>query len=157
MARRPTMSSGFSDWVEHPNKAPRPTGVRKLSASNTKGRNSARVRAFNRLDPLKQRVIAESGNKESYLRGEINYTQARADLIGERATTAIARAARDRGDTDRRGRPNGPVDKGAIRGHVKAMTPAQRRKAEGISSYQDLLDLINDTRDEDGYSPFFYK
>lgn len=164
-------SDAFLNAVFHPKTAPRPTGLRRASASMNSLRKASRVRAFNKLDPLKQQIIIRAGNKESYLRGNSSIADSRASLRVQAVGKGIAKpvtpssvaagkivaAASQRPAFDGAGKPKGDVNPDAVLRNVRKMTPSQKRRAEGVTSYEDLLEMIDETRDDEGYSPFFYK
>jgi hypothetical protein len=172
MARRPAMSSdAFLNAVFHPTKAPRPKGIRKSSASVNSKRKSSRVSAFNRMDPLKQQIIIRAGNKEAYLRGSatlaeskqilrpqaVNLGAAKPIAVTQEAVAAIVAVAALRPQLDNRGKLKAPINPKVVRKHVAKMTQAQKRRAKGFSTYEELLEAIDDTTDEEGMSVYFYK
>lgn len=171
MARRPPLSdTSFLNAIFHPKTAQRPTGIRKSSASINSKRKASRVKAFNNLDPLKQQIIIRAGNKESYLRGASTLNESRQQLRPEAVSKGIARpltpssvaiaaivgAAQDRNQIDDSGKLKAPISINRVAKNVHRMTRSQKAKAERISSYQELMDLIDEYADDDD-NPFFYK
>ena len=87
----------FLQYVFHPKKAVRPTGVRRHKITWIgKGRKARRIRAYNKMDPLKQRII-EAVGRERYLRGEITLAEAKQELRPVAIERGIAKPVKPRG------------------------------------------------------------
>lgn len=173
MARRPKLSKdSFLAAIFHPKTAARPTGLRKRTVSGIRGgRKASRVRAYNNLDPLKQQILNESGNREAYLHGNITLAEARHQLRPEAIAKGIAKPltpnsvaigtiierAEERPERDKNGYVRGPIKVETVRRNVSKMTAAQKRRAEKLKNYAELYEEIQATLDDDGYSLFFYK
>ncbi len=90
---RPGFSfEAFLAHVYSPRKNAKPTGLRKSSLSGLKGgRKRARLNAYNRMDAVKQAVLAKSGKRDAYLRGEVTYTQAKQSLRNDAVERGIVK------------------------------------------------------------------
>ena len=87
----------FLAFIFHPKKETRPKGVRKhYVVGRGKGRKASRIRAYNRLDGVKQRIV-DSVGRERYLRGEVTLGQAKAELRPRAIEKGIAKPVRRRG------------------------------------------------------------
>src|SRR4030042_418582 len=85
--------SDFLSHVFHPRTVPRPKGLRKRKVTGRgKGRRAAPIRAFNRFDPVKQRIIDTAG-REKYLRGELSLAAAKRGLRPRALAKGIAKPA----------------------------------------------------------------
>lgn len=79
--REPVTPLNFLRYIFTPSKQAKPTGLRKKNVSGLKGgRKKARVNAFNKMPAEKQEVIRRAHLQEEFLRGEVTYTQAKAEL-----------------------------------------------------------------------------
>lgn len=164
MARRPALTdASFFNAVFHPKKALRPTGIRKSSASVNSKRKASRVKAFNAMDPLKQQVIIKAGNKESYLRGVSTLNESKQQLRPQAISwgvvkpltptmvivAAIVGAAEGRNAVGNDNKLKAPISVTRVVSNVRKMTGAQRRRAATISSYQELIDQIDNWPDDE--------
>lgn len=89
---RPRLS--FESFLAHvfkPSKNKQPTGLRRTTLSGVKNRRRARVNAFNKMTSVKQNILAYSGKREEYLRGEVTFTQAKASLRSDAVQRGITR------------------------------------------------------------------
>jgi len=174
MARRPAKpTKGFLDAIFHPKSAKPAKGLRRSSATPNKLRKPARVRAFNKLDTLKQNIIVKSGNKEAYLRGSVTLAEAKQQLrpqaiaVGvakpftpnSAAVAAIISAAQQRPMLDKNGKLKSAIDIGTVRRSVARMTQKQKRRVETVSTYDELYELIwdEDMLDDEGEPLIRYK
>lgn len=168
MARKPALTNeSFLQSIFQPSKYQTPKGLKKRSASNTKGRNARRVRAFNNLTPAKQAILDKANQREAYLRGETTLADAKDTLrveairhhfiqpptrttsIEHHISSIVQRAT---------GRS---IDPDKLHNRVNAMTPAQRREVSEMSFaelQQRASDSDNITESEDGdTNPFWYR
>lgn len=85
----------FLSHLFAPKKNPKPTGIRKTRLTGTRGgRKKGRLAAFNRMSPLNQELLKQSGQREAYLRGDVSLTNARQQLRATAVTLGIARPPR---------------------------------------------------------------
>lgn len=83
--------SSFLSFLFHPRTTPRPKGLRKRRVTGRgKGRKASRIRAFNKLDPVKQRAIDAAG-REKYLRGEMTLVEARRSIRPRAVEIGVAK------------------------------------------------------------------
>lgn len=183
MAKRPKLSrDALLNYVFHPRTAPKPLGIRKSLVTSTKWKSS-RKSAWNKMPAERQQTIIAAGQQNSYLTGKTNLADARRAIRPEAVRKRIARPTR--ADTNAqvanrifslaknrpydqvyRNRPNSkgkhleksPPDKRGINARVKGMNAEQKRRAMGLSSYEDLVDAATDDNliDDDGVNPFWY-
>ena len=168
MARKPTLSNqSFLQSVFQPSKYQTPSGLRKRSASNIKGRNARRVRAFNSLTPAKQAILDKANKREAYLRGETTLAQAKNSLRAEAVRNGWAKAPTrttsiEHHISDLVQRATGrSLDPDKLHQRISAMTPEQRKEASTIT-FAELQqrasdnDNLTDTDDGD-VNPFWYR
>lgn len=96
MPRRPQLSdTSFLGYIFSPKKNPKPSGLRKIHLSGTKGgRNKGRLAAFNRMSPASQELLKRAGLREEYLRGQASLGQAKGILREEGVRLGVARPSR---------------------------------------------------------------
>lgn len=153
MPKRPQLSdASFLSAVFHPATSQVPSGLRKRSVKNTSARNASRVRAFNKLDPLKQAILDRSGNREKYLRGEISLADARQELrsdavqrgITKPHTPTAERRAQALANIERLARrrpirPDArPINRQKLASRVRLMSNRQLTLALNLQSYTEL-------------------
>jgi hypothetical protein len=98
MARKPpfTMTS-FLSHLFKPSKNPQPSGLTTKRLKGLRGgRRRSRLTAFNAMKPVNQRLLEESGQRESYLRGETTLAEARRKLRQTAVNLGIAKPVRPR-------------------------------------------------------------
>lgn len=156
---RPRFSlPAFLQWVFHPSKNPKPTGMRKTIRKGRSFDSANRIKAWNRLPAEKQRVIIESGKLDAFLRGDVTYTECKRALRERAVREGVAKPLRVRtpksiGDIARHiiklseGRPVFEKMREAshpnIRRRVERMSPEQRRRVMALKSWDDLYAVIS--------------
>lgn len=94
---RPTLTdASFLAHIFSPKKNPKPTGLRHRILKGNKGQRKARVNAYNRMSAEKQAVIDRTGNRESFLRGEVTFTQSKRQLRESAVSQGIVKPVRQR-------------------------------------------------------------
>jgi hypothetical protein len=148
----------FLSYLFHPKTSKRPTGLRRHKVTSVRGgRKASRVRSYNLLDPVKQRVI-DSVGREAYLRGDLTLTEAKRHLrptaieLGvakpvksrasrriaeDQAAVGIIRAASQRNPFNRKGFEKSRINPRIVRGNVKKLTPSELALARDIT-YKEL-------------------
>jgi len=95
------LSNNFLAHIFHPSKNPRPTGLRRHHITWRgigKSRKTSRIRAFNRMTPVQQRVI-EAVDREAYLRGQLTLAEAKRRLRPYAIQRGIAKPLKSRAIT----------------------------------------------------------
>jgi hypothetical protein len=95
--RRPALSdASFLAHIFSPSKNPKPTGLRHRLLKGSKGQRKARINAYNKMPAEKQAVIDRSGKRESYLRGEVTYTDSKKALRESAVRQGILKPVRQK-------------------------------------------------------------
>jgi hypothetical protein len=95
--RRPALSDAtFFAHLFSPRKNPKPTGLRHRILKGTKGQRVARINAYNKMPAEKQAVIDRAGNRESFLRGEVTFTDSKRKLRETAVQLGIVKPVRQR-------------------------------------------------------------
>lgn len=95
MAKRPRLSDdSFLKHLFSPAKNPLPTGIRKRSLKGTRGRDKARLAAYNRMSGANQELLKRSGLREAYLKGDASLQDAKHALRPEAVRRGIAKGLR---------------------------------------------------------------
>ena len=172
MANRPVFSIGsFLKHLFSPSKNPKPTGIRKVKLTSTKGRDRKRVASFNRMSATNQKALTESGQREEYLKGEVSFREAKTMLRYEAQSRGIVKASPSAQRTTldmmiashlihtvrAAGKPVNPRSVAKNIRHLDQPTPAMLNW-----NYGDFLDAARDddyvTEDANGEArnPFWY-
>jgi hypothetical protein len=96
VARPPLSDASFLAHIFSPKKNPRPTGLRHRILKGTKGQRKARINAYNKMPAEKQAVIDRTGNRESFLRGEVTFTDSKRQLRESGVQQGILKPLRQR-------------------------------------------------------------
>lgn len=92
MARPRLTNESFLQYLFHPKRNPKPTGIRKTVLSGLQGgRTKGRLAAFNRMSAPNQEMLRRSGLRDAYLRGEVKLSEARRSLRQTAVDLGIAR------------------------------------------------------------------
>lgn len=95
MAKRPALSDeSFLAHLFSPKKNALPTGLRARPVVVSKGRNKARVNAYNKMPAVKQEVLKRAGLRDAFLKGETTYTEAKKALRPKAVEKGVARPVR---------------------------------------------------------------
>lgn len=95
MPKRPPLSdSSFLAAVFSPKKNPVPTGLRKKKLSSVTGRKPTRVKSYNSMPAINQRVLDETKQREAYLRGDVTIADAKRALRNKAVDLGIAKPLR---------------------------------------------------------------
>lgn len=94
MGRPAFTEISFLAHVFKPSKNPRPTNLRKTTLKPMKGRKTARVNAYNKMDSVKQYILKLSGKKDQYLAGDISFIDAKRQLRTKAVDHNIVRPLR---------------------------------------------------------------
>lgn len=175
MAKRPPLSEdAFLRFVFRPKSNPMPTGMRKRHVSSTRGRNSRRVAAFNKLSPAQQRILDRTGNREKYLKGEVNLSEAKRQLRGVAERTGVfesAKSLKQRGIANILARAEerevtpktSAIKPQTVEENANRWNPTERKIAARLT-YPELKALASDKNLEEVdtdtgeiYNPYWYK
>lgn len=99
MSRPPLNDKTFLSHVFHPKRDPLPTGLRKRKLESVAGRKPARLRAYNKMDAVKQEILKRSGLRDAYLKGESTLVEARRKLRTEAIQLGVAKPVKQRRQT----------------------------------------------------------
>jgi len=95
MPRPGYSTSSFLSHLFNPKRSPQPTGIRKVTLTGIRGgRRKGRLAAFNRMSPISQQILKESGQRDAYLRGEATLGEARKQLRNRAVSMGLARPPR---------------------------------------------------------------
>lgn len=95
MAQRPPLSdSSFLAAVFSPKKNPIPVGLRKSRLASVTGRKASRLKSYNAMSALNQRVLAETKQREAYLRGDVTIAEAKRALRNKAVELGVAKPLR---------------------------------------------------------------
>lgn len=95
VAKRPPLSdSSFLAAVFSPSRNPVPVGLRKRKVTGVTGRKATRVKSFNQMSALNQRILDETKQREAYLRGDITISEAKRALRSKAVDLGIVKPAR---------------------------------------------------------------
>ena len=145
MANQPSKSLLQSVFAKSKAPAGYSQRLRKTTATNNSKRNSRRVRSFNNLSALNQKIITTAGTKEAYLRGTTTLAESRQLLRPQAIAIGVAKPYTPKASAMAAiiaiARHPGNVDMATLKNSVSRMTQAQRRRAEAISSYDDYMEL----------------
>lgn len=79
--KRPSLSdNSFLQYVFSPKKHLLPVGLRRTKLVGTKGRAKGRVASYNKMSAANQEVLKRSGKRDSYLKGEVTFNEAKRAL-----------------------------------------------------------------------------
>lgn len=160
--------SDFLSHIFHPKTVRRPTGIRKRKVvGRGGGRKASRIRSYNRMDAVKQRIIDVAG-RDKYLRGEVTLGEAKRSLrpraidVGvakpirirtpkdvsvERAAEHIYRIAHERNPIretgPRAGDPKPPINRQSISRNIRDYMTPEMRAATPKLSYDELKRRAN--------------
>lgn len=155
MSRRPPLSdASFLAAVFSPKKNPIPVGLRHRKLTGVKGRKPSRLKAYNSMSALNQRVLDESKQREAYLRGDVKLTDAKRVLRNKAVDLGIAKPLKTQAPVARPVRGNdkrtrvldhmwrtltgsttrSPVNIGALRRGTLLMTPDQLTRALSMAA-----------------------
>lgn len=80
-----------------PKRNPKPSGIKAVKLKGLQGgRKAGRLAAFNRMSPVKQAMLKQSGEREEYLRGNKTLADIKAGLRATAIELGVARPARPR-------------------------------------------------------------
>lgn len=94
--RPPFSESAFLAAVFSPKKNPAPKGLRKTVLKSLKGRKATRVKLYNSMSALNQKILVETKQRDAYLRGEVSITDAKRELRQRAVDLGVARPLRAR-------------------------------------------------------------
>lgn len=95
MAQRPPLSdSTFLAAVFHPKTSPIPVGLRKRKLTSVASRKATRVKSYNSMSAVSQRILDETKQREAYLRGDITIADAKRVLRNKAVDLGIAKPLR---------------------------------------------------------------
>lgn len=181
MAKRPTLNdSSFLAAVFHPKKSPIPTGLRKSKIASVANRKASRVKSYNAMSALKQKVLKDSGQREAYLRGDATLADAKRALRSKAVNLGIVKAPKSKAPSRvvrslpsedavvqhmytqlTGGHVNGRVNVGTLRKHSKLMRQDQLSRVMSMMR-QDIRNAGNDpsekvvTSEGKEINPFWY-
>lgn len=151
MGKRPALNdSTFLSFVFHPSKSAKPTGLRKTTLKGTKGRKKARLASYNRMDAVKQAILAKTGSRDAYLRGDITLIQARGKLREQAVALGVAKPVRQRNRPIIADRFQSSLDK-LIQQHLKTTVVAAGRPFNQRTSDREIY-YIEPSEDMLGWS-----
>lgn len=95
MAKRPPLSdTSFLAAVFAPKANPVPVGLRKRRLKGVTGRKASRLKSYNSMSALNQRVLDETKQREAYLRGDITIAEAKRALRNKAVDLGIVKPLR---------------------------------------------------------------
>lgn len=184
MTKRPPLSdSSFLAAVFHPKKNPVPVGLRKKKLTSVTGRKATRLKSYNSMSALNQRILDETKQREAYLRGDISIADAKRALRNKAVDLGIAKPLRTKatpthapsvrvGDTRTRvldhlwrqlkgSKTRQPVNIGVLRRGTLMMRPDQLHRALDMLA-PDIKRAANDPEEAievsegKALNPFWY-
>jgi hypothetical protein len=145
MARRPALTDGsFLSHIFSPKKNPLPTGIRHRKIVSTKGRVKARVNAYNKMPAKNQEVLARTGQRDAYLRGETTLVQARSKLRETAIKLGVAKPVKSRGGkrVDTRTQDRKLTELAVLQWGVKNLTVNDRADFRGSANVETMSRMI---------------
>lgn len=80
-----------------PKRNPKPSGIKAVKLKGLQGgRKAGRLAAFNRMSPVKQAMLKQSGQREEYLRGNKTLADIKATVRATAVDLGVARPLRPR-------------------------------------------------------------
>lgn len=79
-----------------PKRNPKPAGIRAVKLKGLRGgRKAGRLAAFNRMDPVKQEMLKQTGHREEYLTGRKTLADIRREVRFTAVDLGVARPGRN--------------------------------------------------------------
>ena len=120
MAKRPALTdTSFLQYIFSPKKHGLPTGLRRSKLTSAAGRNKTRLKSYNKMSAANQEVLRRSGKRDSYLKGEVSFVEAKRALRDVAVDLGVAKPLRTRAP-----RQTSAID---------SMTHAEKRKFSDLN------------------------